>query len=57
VRNADITRHVRPRSLDHEDAPDRDHDSRFTPARFFREAGTIIAICLALGVLTRLLLG
>lgn len=30
--------------------------SAFTPAAFFRDAGTVIAVCLALGVLMQLLL-
>jgi hypothetical protein len=29
---------------------------QFTPGDFFREAGTVIAVCLALGVLMQLLL-
>ena len=30
--------------------------ARFTPGDFFREAGTVIAVCLSLGVLMQLLL-
>jgi hypothetical protein len=30
---------------------------RFTPADFFRDAGTVIAVCLALGLLAQILLG
>ena len=34
-----------------------DRDKRFTPGQFFRELGTLIAVCLALGVLAQLLVG
>jgi hypothetical protein len=31
--------------------------AQFTPADFFKDAGTIIAVCLALGLLMQILLG
>jgi hypothetical protein len=34
-----------------------DSDARFTPARFIKEAGTVIAVCLGLGLLAQLLAG
>lgn len=30
---------------------------KFTPAEFFKDAGTVIAVCLGLGLLMQLLLG
>jgi hypothetical protein len=30
---------------------------RFTPGQFFKEAGTLIAICLGLGLLAQIVLG
>ena len=31
--------------------------AQFTPGAFFRDAGTVIAVCLGLGLLMQLLLG
>jgi hypothetical protein len=53
MRNMEITE-ATARDVSHdENAP----TGRFTSTAFFREAGTLIAICLALGVLMQRLLG
>ena len=50
----DMARGHGPRALHTADA---DNGGRFTPAEFFRDAGTVIVVCLALGLLARILLG
>jgi hypothetical protein len=55
VRNLHIARDLGHRALDEADAATE--DVRFTPAAFFKDAGLVIAVCLALGVLAQLLLG
>ena len=57
MRNAELIRDERPHALDDEDTVASDTNARFTPGQFFREAGTIIAVCLGLGLLFQLLLG
>jgi hypothetical protein len=52
-----ISRSVRPRALDAESTIAHDPGTSFTPGAFFREAGTLIAICLGLGLVARFLLG
>ena len=53
----DIARGVGPRGFDDEAVTSHDSGARFTPGQFFREAGTLIAVCLSLGLLMRILLG
>jgi hypothetical protein len=57
VSNIDIARHGRPRALNEAGAAGNDAGERFTPGQFFKEAGTVVAACLVLGVLAQLLLG
>jgi hypothetical protein len=57
VKIANIARDVRPHALDNGHMMSRDSGAAFTPGRFFLEAGTLIAICLGLGLLMRVLLG
>jgi hypothetical protein len=57
VRNASLAREAAPHAFDNEDTVTSATNARFTPGQFFREAGTIIAICLGLGLLFQLLLG
>lgn len=57
MRNIHIARDARPRALDAE-KPIVDHfGPRFTPGEFFKDAGTVIAVCLVLGVIMQVLLG
>jgi hypothetical protein len=48
-----------PRALHTTDVGGGDADShaRFTPTDFFRDAGTMIAVCLVLGLLAQIVLG
>jgi hypothetical protein len=57
VRNASLPHDAAPHVFDQEDTVPSDPNARFTPGQFFREAGTIIAVCLGLGLLFQLLLG
>ena len=47
----------RPRAFDVEGGNAADRGAGFTPAEFFRDAGTLIAGCLGLGLLMQMLLG
>jgi hypothetical protein len=57
VRLLDITRGLTPGGVDDKAMTSPDPGARFTPRQFFREAGTLIAVCLSLGLLMRVLLG
>ena len=54
---ARFARAARPRASDEGSMTRRESGGTFTPGQFFREAGTLIAVCLAVGLLTRILLG
>ena len=56
VRNIDIAGDLE-RSAPRDEAALAGDLSNFTPAEFFKEAGTVIAVCLGLGLLMQLLLG
>lgn len=55
MRNIDITGDMQRRAR--ADAARVGEPEEFTPANFFKEAGTVIAVCLALALLAQLLLG
>ncbi len=57
MRLLDITRGLTPGGVDDKAMTSPDPGARFTPRQFFREAGTLIAVCLSLGLLMRVLLG
>ena len=56
VRNIDIAGDLQ-RSAPQDDAALAGDLDQFTPAAFFKDAGTVIAVCLGLGLLMQLLLG
>ncbi len=56
VRNPDIAEDLQRAAPQDEAALAGDPDE-FTPAEFFKDAGTVIAVCLGLGLLMQLLLG
>jgi hypothetical protein len=53
MRSANIVQHIPSHALDQPS----DIRSQYTPGQFFKEAGTVIAGCLALGLLMQVLLG
>ena len=53
---ANIVREGRSHIFDSSRGTRRDLGGTFTPGQFFREAGTLIALCLALGLLMSVLL-
>lgn len=55
VRNVDIAGDLE-RSAPRNKIASADDIVRFSPAEFFRDAGTVIAVCLGLGLLLQLLL-
>jgi hypothetical protein len=57
VRNPDFAGDARPHVLDDEDMFTHDEGERFTPGQFFKEAGSIVAVCLGLGLLVQIVLG
>jgi hypothetical protein len=57
VKNLHIVRDAMLRTPDIERTINTDPGTAFTPGEFFRDAGTLIAVCLGLGLLTRVLLG
>jgi hypothetical protein len=60
VRNANFASDARsnvPDAVDDEETFPSGSGARFTPGQFFREAGTIIAVCLGLGMLIQIVLG
>lgn len=57
MKNFDIARDVRRRDLHGETAFAGDSDAQFTPADFLKDAGILIAVCLGLGLLMRVLVG
>ncbi len=57
MNNLNISRSVRPRALTAESTTVHDPNARFTPGAFVGESGTIIAVCLGLSLIARLLLG
>jgi hypothetical protein len=57
VKNADFARDARSHTLDDEDMITLEEGERFTPGQFFKEAGTIVAVCLGLGLLVQIVLG
>lgn len=56
VKNASPARSDEPFLLDVERTAIQETHEQFTPGDFFREAGTVIAVCLALGLLMQFLL-
>ncbi len=56
MKNANPARSHEPFLLEVERTAVSETDEQFTPGDFFQEAGTVIAVCLALGVLMQLLL-
>lgn len=56
VKNASPARSDEPFLLEVERTAIQETHEPFTPGDFFREAGTVIAVCLALGVLMQILL-
>jgi len=62
VKNANVVQRDEFRTLDMERTVDmnraagQDTDRQFTPGDFFREAGIVIAVCLALGAILQVLL-
>jgi hypothetical protein len=56
VKNASPTRSDQPFLFEVERTATQESHEQFTPGDFFREAGTVIAVCLAVGVLMQLLL-
>jgi hypothetical protein len=56
VKNASPTRSDQPFLFEVERTATQESHEQFTPSDFFREAGTVIAVCLAVGVLMQLLL-
>ena len=56
VKNARPARSDEPFLLEVERTAIQNTHEQFTPDDFFREAGTVIAVCLALGLLMKLLL-
>jgi hypothetical protein len=57
VKNIHVARDMRPHDLEYEDKSVFDSVTPFTPGEFFKDAGTVIAVCLGLGLLMRILLG
>jgi len=57
VKNLHIVHDAMLRTPDIERTINADREAVFTPGEFFRDAGTLIAVCLGLGLLTRVLLG
>ena len=56
LKNASPARSDEPFLLDVERTAIQETHEQFTPGDFFKEAGTIIAVCLALGLLMQFLL-
>jgi hypothetical protein len=56
VKNIHIAPDADHRVLDDEAPADQDSAAHFTPGKFFKEAGTLIAVCLGLGLLMQILL-
>jgi hypothetical protein len=56
VKNANVVQSDEFRTLAMERAANQDTDRQFTPGDFFREAGIVIAVCLALGAILQVLL-
>ena len=56
VKNANVVQSDEFRTLDMEHTAGQDADRQFTPGDFFREAGIVIAVCLALGAILQVLL-
>jgi hypothetical protein len=52
-----LDRRLDRRAADETQAGIQDPVARFTPGQFFKEAGTLIAVCLGLGLLTQILMG
>jgi hypothetical protein len=57
VKNVNVARGVRSHDFDQQQALSHDSGIRFTPGQFFKEAGTVIAVCLVLGLVAQVLLG
>ena len=57
VRNANAARSDEPRVFDQEQMAIQEADRQFTPGQFLLEAGTVIAVCLGLGLLAQVLFG
>jgi hypothetical protein len=56
VKNANVVQSDEFRTLDTKPTVNQDTDRHFTPGDFFREAGVVIAVCLALGAFFQILL-
>jgi hypothetical protein len=57
VKNLTVVRDVGQPTRNDEAVFAGDADTRFTPGEFFRDAGTVIAVCFGLGLLMQILLG
>jgi hypothetical protein len=57
VRTIHTTRTGTPSAFSADDTAAHESGPRFTPGDFLKEAGTLIAVCLGLGVLMRVLFG
>ena len=56
MKNASPARSDEPFLAEVERAANQNTDEQFTPGDFFKEAGTVVAVCLALGLLMQLVL-
>lgn len=56
VKNANVVQSGEFRTLDTNRTVSHDTERHFTPGDFFREAGVVIAVCLALGAFLQILL-
>jgi len=56
VKDSDLSSNASPRGLGDEATVPQDSGSGFTPGAFFKEAGTLIAVCLGLSLLMQILL-
>lgn len=57
MKNVNIAADLAPRARSQADAFSGESGARPTPADFFKDAGTVIAVCLGLGLLMQILLG
>ena len=56
MKNANIPQNAVSHEFDENDMSPRETGIRFTPGQFFREVGTLIAVCLGLGLLAQVML-
>jgi hypothetical protein len=57
VKNLNVVRDVAPDARNDAARFSNAANLRFTPGEFFRDAGTVIVVCLGLGLLMQVLLG